>query len=174
MDSQLHPQIRAMTLADAPVVIALNQSVVRATSPMDNAQFSALYALSDLKLVAQIDSEVTAFILGMSHGNDYDNGNYQWFSEHLQRFLYIDRVVVSDKCRGIGIGRLLYARIYKWAKQSQLPTICAEINIDPPNHQSLRFHDKAGFVQIGTRLLENGKKVSMQIRPFVVEEKNES
>ncbi|EMI22581.1 acetyltransferase GNAT family protein [Rhodopirellula maiorica SM1] len=72
----------------------------------------------------------------------------------------------------MGVGRLLYSRIYEWAAQSQLLTICAEMNLDPPNHESLRFHDKAGFVQMGTRRLENGKCVSMQIRPTINELQN--
>ncbi|QEG21631.1 Acetyltransferase (GNAT) family protein [Mariniblastus fucicola] len=153
-----------MTPEDASDVIALNEAVVHTTSPMDIDRFKVLYALSDLKLIAQVNGDVVAFVMGIASDSSYDNGNYDWFSERLKRFLYVDRVVVSDRCRGMGVGRLLYSQIHDWAVRSRLLTVCAEMNLNPPNHQSLRFHRNAGFVQIGTRMLENGKLVSMQIR----------
>ncbi len=158
------PVVRQM-LHDQHVaaVVALNESVVKVTSPMDASRFGYLYELSTVKLVAELDGDIVAFVMAMVDGNAYDNANYRWFSDRLERFLYIDRVVVSAACRGLGIGRLLYSQIYDWALESQLPTICAEIDLVPANPASLRFHSKAGFEQIGTRILESGKQVSMQV-----------
>lgn len=167
-----NPIIREMTTEDAADVVALNKAVVHATSPMDNDRFDVLFGLSDLNLVAEINGDVAAFVMGVIHDRDYENGNYQWFSQRLKRFLYIDRVVVSESCRGTGVGRLLYSQIYEWSAQSELLMICAEMILEPPNHESLRFHKNAGFVQIGTRLLENGKRVSMQIRQTIDDPKN--
>ncbi|MEO1593571.1 MAG: GNAT family N-acetyltransferase [Cyanobacteria bacterium J06632_22] len=157
------PQFRNMTPADGPTVVALNQAVVDVTSPMDLTRFNALYQLCDLKQVAELNGDVVAFIWGMTDHAAYDNGNYQWFAARLRRFLYIDRIVVSGHCRGMGLGRQLYAQATKQSAAIGALTICAEIDIDPPNPISLRFHEKTGFVQMGTRRLASGKRVSMQI-----------
>lgn len=157
------PVIREMTAADAAAVVALNQAVVEVTSAMDRARLAELSHLSRLKLVAESNGEVVAFVLAMSEGQAYANGNYQWFSARLKNFLYIDRVVVSAACQGLGIGRLLYAHLNAWVQQAGILSICGEIDIDPPNPASLRFHEKAGFVPIGKRSLASGKQVSMQL-----------
>jgi predicted GNAT superfamily acetyltransferase len=98
--------------------------------------------------------DVVAFVMAMTNGCTYDSANYRWFSDRVEHFLYIDRVVVSEAYRGLGIGRLLYAQVYAFALQAQLPIICAEIDLVPVNPASLRFHSKAGFAQIGIRQLD--------------------
>ncbi len=153
-----------MQIGDAEPVRSLNQANVAVTSPMDAARFEQLLRISQLSWVVEHEGRVVAFLIGMTDGADYDNGNYRWFAERLKRFVYIDRVVVSDACRGQGIGRLLYAELFGWAEQTGQLAVCAEIDIEPPNEGSLRFHHHAGFVQVGTRELESGKRVSMQLR----------
>jgi len=155
--------IRDMTLADSARVVALNDSVVHVTSVMDTTRFSELFGLSNLKLVAELHGEVAAFAMAMSEGKPYENNNYRWFSERLQSFLYIDRIVVSDACRGHGIGSQFYLRMFDAARQTGVLNVCAEMDLEPPNAASLRFHEKSGFVEIGTRTLESGKIVSMQV-----------
>ncbi len=157
------PIIREMTIADAAAVVALNQAVVKVTSPMDTVGFGELYHLSNVRWVADSNGEVVAFILAMAEGQAYPNGNYQWFSARLKNFLYIDRVVVSAAWQGFGVGRLLYSHLNDWARQASVLSVCGEIDSDPPNLASLRFHEKAGFISIGTRLLASGKQVSMQL-----------
>ncbi|MEM1279812.1 MAG: GNAT family N-acetyltransferase [Cyanobacteria bacterium P01_H01_bin.152] len=151
-----------MTVDDAAAVVTLNQAVVRVTSPMDTVRFVELYHLSNLRWIADIKREVVAFIL-MSEGQAYPNDNYRWFSARLKNFLYIDRVVVSAACPGLGIGRLLYSNLNDWARRAGILSICGEIDSDPLNLASLRFHEKAGFIPMGNRLLANGKQVSMQL-----------
>ena len=141
----------------------LNQAVVRVTSPMDTLRLVELYHLSNLRWIADIKGEVVAFILAMSERQAYPNDNYRWFSARLKNFLYIDRVVVSAACPGLGIGRLLYSNLNDRAKRARILSICGEIDSDPPNLASLQFHEKAGFIPIGSRLLANGKQVFMQL-----------
>lgn len=160
------PQIREMTQADSRTVISLNRAVVHVTSPMDSDRFTYLNELSSKKLVAELNGDVVAFVMAIADGKAYDNGNYRWFSERLRNFIYVDRVVVSDDCRGHGIGRRLYSLVYDAALKSGVSNVCAEMDLEPPNVGSLRFHEQAGFVQIGTRDLKTGKKVSMQVRPI--------
>ncbi|WDQ15984.1 GNAT family N-acetyltransferase [Rhodopirellula sp. P2] len=159
-----HLPIRELTIEDSAAAVELNETVVALTSPMDAERFAALHALSSLTLAAEIDGQLAGFLLAMPAGAAYDNGNFQWFSERHEQFVYIDRVVVSKEFRGHGVGRSLYAKAFDEAKRQGALHICAEIDLQPANHASLRFHEVAKFIPIGTRLLDNEKTVSMQIR----------
>ena len=157
-------EIRKMTVADASAVVTLNRAVEQVTSPMDLDRFSELHDLSCFKRVVEMAGQVVAFVIVMSHGQPYDNANYQWFDVRFDDFFYIDRIVVSDVCRGRGVGRALYSHIEEQALSCGVLILCAEIDTDPPNFESLAFHERLGFCHHGSRVLENGKKVSMQLR----------
>lgn len=159
-----HPIVfRPMTTADAPAVVALNETVAAVTSPMDADRLAELRALSGYAEVAERDGTVLGFILAMAEGVAYDNGNYAWFSQRLRGFVYIDRVVVSGEARGQGLGAQFYDRLAARARQDGGRWLAAEIDSDPPNPGSLAFHRRHGFVAVGERRLESGKAVSMQV-----------
>ena len=144
-----------MSLSDASAVMKLNESVVTVTSPMDTERFAHLFDLCAVRLVAETDSGIQGFVMAVCDGRPYDNANYQWFSERLTRFMYVDRVVVSEQSRGSGIRQQFYSSVAKAAVNEGAHYVCAEIDTQPPNPQSLRFHVKNGFVQIGERVLES-------------------
>lgn len=77
---------------------------------------------------------------------------------------YVDRVVVSSGRQNQGIGSALYAHALSWAKQAGLLSLAAEMDLDPPKIGSLNFHKNKGFAQLGTRVLDSAKTVSMQVR----------
>jgi predicted GNAT superfamily acetyltransferase len=149
---------------DAAEIVALNDAVSAVTSPMDMGRFATLLELSHACLVAAEDRAVLGFVLAMRDGAAYPNPNFDWFSERLKRFLYIDRIVVGPAARGKGLGRQLYDRVGAVAKADGCLLMAAEIDIDPPNTGSLQFHEKYGFAPIGRRRYETGKVVSMQIK----------
>lgn len=154
-----------MTIGDAAAVVALNETVVAVTSPMDTGRFAELLALSRFAEVAERDGRVAGFILAMAEGAAYDNGNYAWFSDALKGFVYIDRVVVAAETRGSGLGGQFYQRLATRAREHGARWLAAEIDSDPPNPGSLSFHQRLGFAAIGERRLDSGKAVSMQIAP---------
>jgi uncharacterized protein len=106
---------------------------------------------------------VTAFLLVLQQGTAYDSVNYQWFEKHYEKFLYIDRVVVSKTHQGRGLGHRLYADLFAFAKQIGMPLITAEFDLDPPNEGSRKFHESYGFSEMGRQVVPYGnKKVSLQ------------
>ncbi|MGI9265527.1 MAG: GNAT family N-acetyltransferase [Gammaproteobacteria bacterium] len=155
--------LRAGTAADVDQIVALNAESVAMTSPMDASRFDYLFGISSLMTVVEQNDRVVAFLIAMTDDTEHDSGNFHWFAERLNRFIYVDRVVVSSECRGSGIGSALYDHIQLWAEETCLQSIVAEMNLDPPNVGSLNFHKKRGFVQTGTRVLEDAKIVSMQV-----------
>lgn len=157
-------KIYPATLAHTDDIVALNDVFVAVTSPMDAARFQHLFDVSSLCIVAENDGKIVGFVLAMTQGDAYENGNFQWFNDRLNRYVYIDRIVVSEDGRGHGVGSQLYAYVFDWAQQQDLLQIAAEMDLIPSNEGSLKFHQKRGFVALGSRVLDNGKTVSMQIK----------
>lgn len=158
------PHLRDATIEDSDAIVRLNDMSVAVTSPMDSDRYRELLAISDLASVVEFEGEVAAFLLTIREGRPYDNGNYHWFSHRLNSFLYIDRVVVDQAKRGAGLGQQLYAHLFTWAMDHGITLLAAEFDIEPPNKASLAFHERHGFVELGTRVLQNGKVVSMRIK----------
>lgn len=149
---------------DTKAIVALNEAVVAVTSPMDDARFQELLDLSDFCIVAEDKGTVVGFVLAMQNGAAYANANFEWFSDRLNKFVYIDRIVIGEGGRGKGLGKQLYDQVSAAAKGNGRLVIAAEMDLVPPNEGSLSFHKKRGFVEIGERTYDTGKVVSMQIK----------
>jgi len=155
--------IRDAAPADFDAILALNEADVLSTSAMDRARLEELNALSCHHRVACKDGQVVAFLLAMQDGATYDNDNFSWFSSRYQRFVYVDRIVVSSAARGLRLGTLLYDDLFAWARRLGIPVVVCEYNIVPPNEPSRQFHAKFGFREQGRQWVANGtKQVSMQ------------
>lgn len=102
----------------------------------------------------------SAFLIAFDESSDYDSPNFLWFRERLARFVYVDRVAVDEAARGRGLARLLYEDLFIRAQEHGHACVVCEVNIEPPNPASDAFHERLGFEQIGTALLEErGKQV---------------
>ncbi len=64
------------------------------------------------------------------------------------------------------MGRALYAEAMKIAAANSDERITAEVNVEPPNPQSMRFHEAMGFRHLETRPSRSGKIVAMLERPL--------
>ncbi len=156
-------EIRPAQPQDFATILALNAASVAVLSPMDEQHLQTLHDQAALHWVMAHDNQVAAFLLAFREGSPYDSTNYQWFEQRYEQFLYIDRIVVSSQYRGTGIGSALYNKIIAYAQASSIPLITCEIDIEPPNHSSQRFHQKLGFQTVGTQATANGqKRVALQ------------
>jgi len=132
---------------------------------MDKTRFQELHKMAALLQVAETHGDIVAFLMAFTDGADYDSPNYRWFSRRLKDFLYIDRVVVSEKVRSSGIGRQLYSEIEKWGRSHDLSWLAAEVDTQPPNSASLRFHHQQHFTEVARHIAGDGKKeVSLQVK----------
>ncbi|HKL41975.1 MAG TPA: GNAT family N-acetyltransferase [Clostridia bacterium] len=152
---------------DLKRVLELNKASVHFLSPLTKEKLESLIKACDFSYVIEIDGLVEAFILALSENKDYDSVNYQWFKDKYDKFLYIDRVVVSKNCQSQGLGQFMYKKIIKKAKAKEYPFLLAEIDVEPANPKSLKFHEKFGFKEVGRESIHNGKKVvSLQALKF--------
>ena len=98
--------------------------------------------------VVEDDHGIAAFLIGFAPGAPYESANYRWFCEQYAEFLYIDRIAVAARARGVGFGSALYDDMARFAS-GRWPCLVAEVNSDPPNPGSVRFHERHGFVKVG-------------------------
>lgn len=139
-------RMRVMSINDIPAVTALNNTAHPAVTMLTEETMAALFDLCNIRLVAtNRDHEVTAFLLSLGMGKDYDSENYRWFEERGVRHQYIDRVVVGSSAKGTGIGRALYESVFEHARQCGANEVTAEVNLRPPNPGSVAFHEHLGF-----------------------------
>jgi len=151
------PLPRAITPVDLPALAALNDAAVPAVSPLGLAGLTAHAPRCDVAVVIDDDAGLpVAFLLALAPGTDYDSENYRWFSAHRPGSLYVDRIVVDPAAHGRGFGRLLYATVARRAGELGLAEITCEVNLEPPNPESLAFHVRLGFVQVGEQVTKGG------------------
>ena len=157
--------LRDATPADFDAVLRLNAESVRFLSALTPQRLALLHGQCCLHRVARVDGEVQAFLLGFREGSAYDSVNYRWFAARYPRFFYVDRVVVAQAAQGRGLGRRLYEDAFAFAGSAGLERIACEIDHDPPNPVSERFHDRFGFREVGRQAVSygGGKTVSMRV-----------
>ena len=158
--------IRNVEEKDMDFVLELNRVNVEVLSPMDEEKFRYFLRVSDMFQVAEADGEPVAFLIALREGiPDYTSENYIWFSKQYETFLYVDRIVIDEKARGLGIGRQLYEGVFERAAQSGIDKVTAEIDIIPYNEPSLKYHEAMGFEEVGQQVIRGGEiKVSLQVR----------
>jgi len=156
--------IRPACADDFEAILRLNSEAVTATSPLDEAGLARLDGHAVFHRVAEVDGTVGAFLIAIREGAGYDSVNYRWFMDAYERFLYVDRIVVAAEYRRAGLGAALYDDLFGFARQVDEPLVTCEINIEPPNDASHRFHARRGFAEVGTQWVAGGtKRVSMQV-----------
>ena len=148
-----------------PAALALNAAHEAQTGPLDAA---ALQALCDQAFrVRAVGGGADALLIALDQSAAYDSPNFIWFRERYDRFVYVDRVIVSPAMRGHGLARRLYADLFDAAARAGHVRVCCEVNADPPNPVSEAFHAAMGFTVVGQQdLADRGKSVRYMERPL--------
>ncbi|WP_130343931.1 GNAT family N-acetyltransferase [Herbihabitans rhizosphaerae] len=157
--------VRAIEPADLAQLLVMNNDAAPAVNELDLPRLAELVTQSEVATAAVVDGDLRGMLLALRPGEPYDSANYRWFSERYDDFLYVDRVIVSEQWRGGGVGDVLYRDLLERA-DGLVGQIACEVNLEPPNPGSLRFHHKRGFAEVGQQPTgEGGKLVSLMIRP---------
>ncbi|MCC7305386.1 MAG: GNAT family N-acetyltransferase [Alphaproteobacteria bacterium] len=166
---KMTPVIKDFKITDLPALRVLNNSAVPHVPAITEQELQDLAQKSCYLRTAWIADRLAGFLLALGPGQDYQSLNYKWFSERYKDFVYIDRVVVAEEARGTGIGKALYEDIESFSRE-RTGLITCEVNLFPPNPQSVAFHKKAGFCEVGQQNTESGsKRVSLLIKPLDAE-----
>ena len=108
------------------------------------------------EIVGSSDAPLLGFVLAMLPLRDYASENYRYFVNRGDSFLYVDRIVVDAEIRGVGLGRLLYGHAFGLARAAGLSEVTCEVNTMPPNPESMAFHARLGFAEVGRQATKNG------------------
>jgi uncharacterized protein len=133
-------------LATEGTILRLNRENARETSPLDANELARM--INAARVATMVERGI-AFLLAFDQSADYDNWNFIWFRERFETFLYVDRVVVKNDHRRLGLGRLLYDDLFRRARHLGHQRIACEVNVRPPNPVSDAFHANLGFAEVG-------------------------
>lgn len=148
---------RPIEPGDIDWVHALNQ---RHAVELSALTVDRLADLVERATYAKVIDDKAGFLLAFERAADYDSPNFLWFRERFDRFIYVDRIAISDRYRGQGLARRFYEDLFEHARSGGHSTIVCEVNTDPPNPGSDAFHAALGFTEIGrATLTERGKSV---------------
>jgi len=152
-------RIRPLTPADILPLVGINDAAYPAVPITSAQEFSELVSHAELALVAERDGEPVGFLIALAPGRDYASENYRFFSARSDDFLYIDRIVLAPAARGAGLGRELYGRVFEAARAAGASEVTCEVNVEPPNPESLAFHAALGFGEVARQSTKGGNVV---------------
>lgn len=144
--------IRPRTAADDDALRFVNAANVPEVGVLDDdrlALFSAAASRFEVVELAGPDgAAIVGLFVGLVEGLPYQSPNYRWFAQRHPRFAYVDRIALQPEVRGLGVADALYEAFEDFARRTDRPVVCAEVNTEPPNPRSLRFHLRRGFVVV--------------------------
>ena len=157
-------EIRNITAADAVALLALNNAEAERVNTLTAGSLASLLASA---FAARITADGQAFLIAFDHATPPQGPNHAWFTARESYFAYVDRVVVAPAARGQGLARALYEDLARIAQAEFTNLLTCEVNLDPPNPESMAFHEKLGFTACGEAVDQrNGKRVQYMRKPL--------
>ena len=134
--NELEP--RLFLESDIDAALELNNLNTPAVGELDRVQLQFLVDHSLYSFAIGADT-LHAFCITFAPGAPYTSVNYQWFSQNYSDFVYLDRIVVSENMRNQTLGEKLYLAVeQRMIKDRCAPILTCEVNLNPPNHGSIR------------------------------------
>ena len=145
--------IRTLRTTDLELIHKWNQSTVPKVNSLTFEEFRLQSVNCTYSYIqCSTDSMPVGFIFLYDEKTEYDSLNYLYFKSRYQKFLYVDRIIIAGEHQKKGYGQ----QLYDFVIDTHNPDIfCCEVNITPPNRQSLSFHHKYGFKEIGQQNVYN-------------------
>ncbi len=162
--------IRLYTPSDLPTLYAINQACVPGVGNEKSA--GGLQRWIDLStcLVATDahDTPLGFITLLEPHTEAYASDNLVWLDAWMDGqgtdMIYVDRIALAEAARGQRIGQALYEAAFEHARGRK--HITCEVNTDPDNPGSHRFHQRLGFFEIGRKRYKPDYEVAYYARPL--------
>jgi len=154
------PLLQRLRPADHDAVLSLNERHEHLTAPMDVDRLLHLDTVGTVEVFRHA-GRFAGFVVTMASGSSYGGENFGWFAERYDAFTYLDRIVVHEDARRLGLA----GRVYDAVEARTAPLLALEVNVDPPNEASLAFHAGRGFERVGEREFA-GHTVAMLLKRF--------
>ena len=154
--STFQPAVRDIEIADLARVLEINNANTPGVSELTFAELeldlhSSLHALAiDNEL-----GEVCAFCITFDPDAPDAGDNHRWFADRFESFVYLDRIAIDSNHQNRGFGAVLYQSVeQQMLSSAEHSLLCCEVNLEPPNPGSLRFHQRIGFTEVGQSIPE--------------------
>lgn len=146
------PLISTLTMRHLDQVLAINNANVPAVSELtaEEFEFDLEHCLYAPIITDGSGNELRAFCITFAPGAPYQSSNYRWFSERYENFVYLDRIAVASQYQNKGYGAELYGAVEQMMIEEGVASLLTcEVNLQPANPGSLRFHHSLGFTEVG-------------------------
>lgn len=155
--------VRSLKSTDCVDVLRINALAEAAVYQLDLGELSRLMDISPLHLIAvQTDGSVVGYALAFFSEHRYDAEEFLALRPYIEpAFVYVDQIAVKSQCRGTGVGRMLYEELASRARCYGVAVLCCDVNTSPPNPNSLAFHRRMGFRQVGEIGTSDGRMVAL-------------
>ncbi|MEP6882171.1 MAG: GNAT family N-acetyltransferase [Dokdonella sp.] len=142
-------------------VLALNNAVGPRILALDATRLRWFFAQASYFRVAEIDGVIAGFLIALRENVDYSSANFLWFRERYPEFAYIDRIVIAQPYRGLGLGKVFYCDVTSYA-ELRVPLLTCEVFLEPRDDVAVLFHGTYGFNEVGQQLMADvGRPVSL-------------
>jgi uncharacterized protein len=161
--SNFQPIVRNMVSTDVTRVLEINNANTPGVSKLTLSELetdmnNCLHALA----IDNSHGEVCAFCITFAPDAPDAGTNHQWFAERYKNFVYLDRIAIDSNHQNRGLGALLYQTVeQRMLDSAEHLILCCEVNLEPPNPGSLRFHQRIGFTEVGQHSPQQGYVVSL-------------
>ena len=161
--SNFQPIVRKIESADLTRVLEINNANTPGVSELTLSELetdieNCLHALA----IDNEHGEVCAFCITFAPDAPDAGANHRWFADRFESFVYLDRIAIDPTYQNLGLGVLLYQSVeQQMIASAQHSLLCCEVNLEPPNPGSLRFHHRIGFTEVGQQSPQQNYVVSM-------------
>ena len=164
--SNFQPIVRKIVSTDVTRVLEINNANAPGVSELTLSELetdmkNCLYALA----IDNEHGEVCAFCITFDPNAPDAGDNHRWFAERYKSFVYLDRIAIDSNHQNRGLGALLYQTVeQRMLDSAEHSLLCCEVNLEPPNPGSLRFHQRIGFTEVGQQSPRHGYSVSLLMK----------
>lgn len=163
-------QIRPYLKRDLTALHHINIAGEPGVGAVTEAELAEIISMGACCVAIDADDAPCGFLLVLGPGTAYKSPNYKWFEARHQAakttFIYVDRIAIAAAAQGLGLGAQLYHAAFAQYANS-VDCIACEVNTNPPNPGSVRFHKRLGFIEVGTQEFAPGKKAVVYLeRPL--------
>jgi hypothetical protein len=141
----------------------LNEACVPEVNSLPKPRLAQLIGEAAYARAAWLGPDPAGVMIAFAPEADYDSLNFLWFRERYRGFVYMDRIMVHERARRRGVGKLLYADLFQ-AMAGRFDFVACEVNSHPPNPSSMTFHEGLGFEPVGEQRTEGGRKAVVLLR----------
>jgi predicted GNAT superfamily acetyltransferase len=158
--------IREVAPAELDAVLEMNERAVPHVNSLSIREMRELHEQAAYFRVAEAGASgnLSAFLIGLTPEALYGSPNFLWFRRNYEAFAYIDRIAVAEDARRHGLASALYGD-FERQFTARFPVLACEVNLRPSNPASMKFHLRQGFRQVGSQVIDEGKKeVAMLVK----------